>query len=95
MKVTVEFFSLPNVVKLVGGKSIGFDFPGRTIRDLIQALADRYGPNLRRFLLDESGQLDLVLSVFLNQKERIPREQLDRTLKDGDTVMIMMLVGGG
>lgn len=94
MKVTVEFLSLPNVVKIVGGRTIEIEFAGWTPADLISELATRYGPKLSKFLLDESGRLDMSFQVVLNG-EWLPREQLDRTLKNGDHLAIVMLVGGG
>ena len=95
MKVTVEFLSLPNVVKLVGGKSVTLDFGGKTVDDLVCEVASKYGQDVRDFLLDESGHLDPALRVILNKKEWLRRDQLDRGINDGDLVTIAMLLGGG
>lgn len=95
MKIAVEFLSLPVVTKIVGGKSISFDFHGQTIEDLMNEIVTRYGEKVRGFLLDESGKLDRIFKVLLNKKEWISRDQMNKTLKDGDKVTIMMLVGGG
>ncbi len=95
MKIAVEFLSLPVVTKIAGGKSILFDFHGRTIEDLMNEIVTRYGEKVRGFLLDESGKLDRIFKVLLNKKEWISRDQMNKTLKDGDKVTIMMLVGGG
>jgi len=95
MKITVEFLSLPIVTKIVGSKLLSLDFPGQTINELIDEIIDRYGPELRRFLFDESGKLDRTFKVHLNKKEWIPREQMNKILKDGDQVTLMMLVAGG
>jgi molybdopterin converting factor small subunit len=95
MKVTVEFLSLPNVVKMVGSKKVTFDFSGTTVNDLVSELAGQYGEKVQKFLLDESGQLDMSLSLTVNQQEWIRHNQMDRPLRDGDKVTIMMLVAGG
>jgi molybdopterin converting factor small subunit len=95
MKVTVEFLSLPKITKITGGKSVPLDFRGGSISDLIDEIASRYGEEVRRFLLDDSGKLDMTLKVLLNKKEWIKREHLNKSLNDGDLVTIMMLVGGG
>lgn len=95
MNIVVEFLSLPNVVKMVGSKLIYIDFSGQTINDLINEITNKYGLKLRRFLLDGSGKLDLVFKVRLNKNEWISRDQMNKSLKDGDQVTIMMLVGGG
>ncbi len=95
MKVTVEFLSLPKITKITGGKSVTIDFRGGAVVDLVNEIADRYGEEVRRFLLDDAGKLDMTLKVLLNKKEWIKREQMDKSLNDGDVVTIMMLVGGG
>lgn len=97
MKVTVEFLSLPTITKIVGGKSLTLNSLDDTvsINDLIKKLTNRYGEKVGSFLLDESGKLDMTLKCHLNREEWIPGDQLDRPLKDGDLVTIMMLVGGG
>jgi len=95
MKITVEFLSLPNVVKMTGSKTIALDFHGRTVDDLVHELAAKYGAGVRQFLLDETGEMDLSLTVAINKQDWIRRGQMDRPLQDGDRVTIMMLVAGG
>ncbi len=95
MKIAVEFLSLPVVTKIVGGKSIFFELHGRTIEDLMNELVTRYGEKVGGFLLDESGKLDRIFKILLNKKEWVTRDQMNKALKDGDKVTIMMLVGGG
>ena len=55
MRVTVEFLSLPVLTRAVGRKSLDLDFKGRTIDDLLNEIADSYGPDVRRFLFDDPG----------------------------------------
>lgn len=95
MKISVEFLSLPIVTKIVGGKSLSLNFSGQTVDDLINEIVNKYGEKVRRFFLDESGKLDRVFKILLNKKEWISRDQMNKTLKEGDQVTIMMLVGGG
>ncbi len=95
MKISVEFLSLPIVTKIVGGKSLSLNFSGQTIDDLINEIVNKYGEKVRRFFLDESGKLDRVFKILLNKKEWISRDQMNKTLKEGDQVTIMMLIGGG
>jgi molybdopterin converting factor small subunit len=95
MKVTVEFLSLPNVVKMVGSKTIVLDFSGTSVNDLIHEVAEKYGREVQRFLLDETGQLDMSLALTLNGQEWIRRNQMDKPLRDGDKITILMLVAGG
>jgi molybdopterin converting factor small subunit len=95
MKITVEFLSLPNIAKKVGSKTVALDFFGATVNDLVGEVARKYGKDVQKFLLDESGHLDMHLGVTINQQEWIRHNQMDRPLRDGDQVTIMMLVAGG
>ncbi len=95
MKITVEFLSFPNITRILGSRVLTLNFSGQTIDDLIHEITDRYGEEVHRFLLDESSKLDRVFKILLNKKDWISRDQMDRTLEDGDQVTIMMLVGGG
>jgi molybdopterin converting factor small subunit len=95
MKINVEFLSLPNLVKKIGSKSVVLDFSGTTVNDLVRELAGKYGNDVQKFLLDETGNLDLHLAVAINQQEWLRHHQMDRPLREGDRVTIMMLVAGG
>jgi len=95
MKIQIDFLSLPTVTKIIGNKSIAFEFSGHSIQDLVQEISNKYGQEIKQFLLDESGQLDTVFKVQLNKQQWIPRDRLDTSLQAGDQVTFMMLVGGG
>jgi molybdopterin converting factor small subunit len=95
MKITVEFLSLPNVVKMVGGRSVTHNFSGGSIQELVGEVAAKYGKQVRDFLLDDTGRLDANFRVVLNKREWLNHDQLGRRLEDGDVVTIAMLVGGG
>ncbi len=95
MKITVEFLSLPNVVKMVGGKTITLTFNGQTVEDLIRELCVKYGKPVQKFLLDETGRLDMSFSMTINKQEWVRYGKTDTVLHDGDLVTIMMLAAGG
>ena len=95
MKINITFLSLPKVTKIISSKSILFNFSGQTINDLLNELVKKYGIELGQFLLDDSGKLDSIFKVLLNEKQWISRDQMNKTLKAGDQVTFMMLVGGG
>jgi molybdopterin converting factor small subunit len=95
MKITVEFLSLPNIVRKIGSKSVVLDFSGATVNDLVREVAGKYGSDVQKFLLDESGSLDMSLSLMLNKQEWVRHNQMDKPLQDGDLVTIMMLAAGG
>jgi molybdopterin converting factor small subunit len=95
MKITVEFLSLPNIVKKVGSKSLVLDFSGTTVNELVREVAGKYGSDVQKFLLDETGNLDMSLALMLNKQEWVRHNQMNRPLQDGDRVTIMMLAAGG
>ena len=95
MKIQVESLGLPSLSKLIGKKT-QLEMADGTLADLIAHVVDRGGNKARKILLDSSGQLDMTIQVMLNDKGFVPRDELaKRTLKDGDRVKIMLLVGGG
>jgi molybdopterin converting factor small subunit len=95
MALTVEFLSLPNVVKMVGSKTITMDFTGQSVEELIRQVTEKYGRKVQQFLLDEDGKLDMMLKVLCNNEEWIREEQMQKPLRDGDRITIMLLAAGG
>lgn len=95
MAITVEFLSLPNVVRMVGSKTITMDYTEQTVEGLIRQVAEKYGKAVQKFLLDESGSLDMSFQVICNNEEWIYSDRMQRPLKDGDRITVMMLVAGG
>jgi MoaD family protein len=94
MKVQLRLF-LPMLADVLGTKELEVEFPGTTVGDLLDHLMQRHGPRARRALLDEDGELDLVVQVVINQATWVNREQLDTPLSDGDAVTIMVPMAGG
>ncbi|MDX1708219.1 MAG: MoaD/ThiS family protein [Desulfobacterales bacterium] len=95
MKIQVESLGLPSLSKLIGRKT-DIEMADGSLADLIKHIVDRTGSRTRKILLDDSGQLDMTIQVMLNDEGFVPRDQLaQRPLKDGDSVKIMLLVGGG
>jgi hypothetical protein len=58
-------------------------------------VAGKYGRDVQKFLLDETGNLDMSLALMINKQEWIRHNQMDRSLQDGDLVTILMMAGGG
>ena len=95
MKILVESLGLPTLSKLIG-KRVEMEMDDGTLADLIKHIVNRSGREARKILLDHTGELDMTIQVMLNEEGFVPRHELaKRALKDGDTVKIMLLVGGG
>lgn len=95
MKIQVESLGLPTLSKLIGKKT-ELEMADGTLADLIAHIVHRSGREARKILLDQTGELDMTIQVMLNDEGFVPRNELSqRALKDGDSVKIMLLVGGG
>jgi sulfur carrier protein ThiS len=95
MKIQVESLGLPTLSKLIG-KSTQIEMADGTLSDVISNIVDRIGPPARKILLDQKGRLDLSIQVMINDESFLPRDDYEkRSLKDGDKVKFMLLVGGG
>jgi len=94
MKVKLRLY-LPMLAQVMGGKEQTVEFPGTTVRELLDHLIQRHGRRAREALLDETGELDLVIQLVVNQAAWISRQELDTGLHDGDEVTIMVPMAGG
>ncbi|MHC4549249.1 MAG: MoaD/ThiS family protein [Planctomycetota bacterium] len=95
MKVKVKTL-LPLLAEAMGRQEQEVEFEGTTVGDLLAHLVRRHGPKARQAIFDESGELDPVVSVLLNEEDWVRRDHLaDTALHDGDTVALMMLMAGG
>lgn len=94
MKVHLKVL-LPVLPEAIGRKELEVEFAGETVNDLIDYLVARYGRKAKQALYDERGQLDPVVQVLLNGEEWVTHDRLDRTLQDGDRIVLMLLLAGG
>jgi len=95
LKIQVEALGLPTLSRLIGKKT-EWEMAEGTVADLISQIVSRTGQQARKILLDQTGELDMTIQVMLNDEGFVPRNELTRRLlKNGDSVKIMLLVGGG
>ena len=95
MKVHLEIRLLPMLCKVVSTEELKFDFSGRTIKELIEALIQQYGHKAKEALMTERGEFDTMIQIALNRKIWITADKHDTPLNEGDTVTFMLLIGGG
>ncbi len=78
--------------ELTGKDEEELDLPeGSRCIDVVKAIVDRYGEDLRRYLLDESGTLRKAFAVALNGE----RVTLETEVSEGDTVVVIPPISGG
>lgn len=86
---------LPMLAEALGRDTLEVNLGGNTIKDLIEELIRRYGRKAKESLLSEDGEFDTMIQLVLNEERWIPGDKLDTPLKEGDSVALMLLIGGG
>ncbi len=95
MKINIEFLGLPMISDLIGKKKLQLEISGNTVRDVINELINRYGKKLREAFYDKDGNFDLMIQIAINGKSFISPDKHDTELKEGDSLIFMMLLAGG
>lgn len=68
---------------------------GATVRDLLDLLADRLGPEFRQAILDRNGDLHGGVELVLDGREISPRRiSTIQVNAESNLVIIPMIVGG-
>jgi MoaD family protein len=94
VKIGLKMY-LPVLPEAIGRKELELEFDGQTVNDLIDHLVAQYGRKAKRALYDERGRLDPMVQILLNGEEWVTHDRLDRTLEDGDQVVLMLMLAGG
>jgi hypothetical protein len=91
MKVHLRIEGIAPLYKIFQKKkALDFDFPGNTLGDLTNALIRKYGPDVKKAILDQKGEIDMELRVVVNQSVYLSYgERMDAPLHDGDTLHLM------
>ncbi len=66
---------------------------GKTVGECLEQIIIKL-PNMKRFIFDENGNLHEYIDIFINKQNAFPRP-LEKTVKDGDDLYVMSIVGGG
>jgi molybdopterin converting factor small subunit len=95
VKVNLDIRLVPELCKVTGRKTMDFEFQGETVGDMVRAFVEKYGPKAREALYSRNNQLDEMIQVILNSEKWISSEKLKTTLKQDDSVSLMLLIAGG
>ena len=87
MKVNIEIAGLPLYKTFGKSKNIEFKFPGKTLKELIDAMVRKFGFDVKRFLLDKNGDIDLEIRVLLNGATYLSENRMQTSLNDGDALI--------
>jgi len=66
---------------------------GRTVGESLSEVFQKY-PELRANLLDSNGHILHHIDIFVNSESAYP-EELNKSVKDGDELHIIMMLAGG
>ena len=64
MKVNIEIAGLPLYKTFGKNKKIAFEFPGKTLKELIDAMVRKFGFEVKKFLLNNNGDIDMDIRVL-------------------------------
>ena len=88
MKANVEVVGLKAVYEaLRGNEKIEVQFPGKTMRELIDALVEEFGTDVRKALLNEKGDFKAGIRILLNGVVFPVETMMRAILKAGDTLL--------
>ncbi len=94
MKVNLKIL-LPSLAAAIGRNELEVEFDGETVKDLLEHLVATHGQGAREALHDETGALDSIIQVLVNGEEWVTHDKLDTMLKNGDNVILMIMMAGG
>lgn len=94
MKVKVKFSTIPELVSLFEGrKDIQLDFPGRTLKDLLDHLALKVGPKKKGTFLSDKGEISPHILVLISGRPIPGLNRLSERLRENDVVELTLPLG--
>ncbi len=94
MRVQVELFGLSRII--AGEKMVRLSFKqDATFRDAVRALAQKYPDMIGDVIRADGETLQPPNILNLNGRCMIQPHQVDETIKDGDTIVLMSMSAGG
>lgn len=95
MRINIEFLGLPMLSRVTGKKKLELETSGHTVKDAIDELIKHYGKKVEEAFYDSEGNFDLMIQITLNGGPLIPANKHHTPLKEGDTLIFMLLLSGG
>jgi sulfur-carrier protein len=85
---------IPQVLRSAVGGQKQVELDGGTVRELVDALVAKY-PSLRQQLLDEGGDLNRFVNVYVNGQDVRYLNGLDTPVTHRDEVRLLPAMAGG
>jgi molybdopterin converting factor small subunit len=90
MSVTVN---IGQILSHYANDQVLIEVSGNTVGVCLKDLAKKF-PSIEKALFSQSDQLRNFISVYINRKSVYP-DELQKPVKDGDEIQIILLIGGG
>ena len=85
---------MPPILRQAVGGAREVDASGATVREVLADLADRF-PGVRSHLLDESGDLNRFVNVYVNNEDVRLGEGMDTAVASDSTLIVLPAMAGG
>ena len=85
---------MPPILRQAVGGAREVEANGATVRDLLDDLTGRY-PAIKGHLLDENGELNRFVNVYVNNEDVRLGNGLDTGVADDATVIVLPAMAGG
>ena len=85
---------MPPILRQAVGGAREVEASGATVRDLLDDLTGRY-PAIKGHLLDENGELNRFVNVYVNNEDVRLGNGLDTGVANDATVIVLPAMAGG
>jgi molybdopterin converting factor small subunit len=85
---------MPPILRQAVGGAREVDASGATVREVLADLTDRY-PGIKGHLLDDGGELNRFVNVYVNNEDVRLGDGLETTVSDTSTVIVLPAMAGG
>jgi cysteine synthase B len=85
---------MPPILRQAVGGAREVDASGSTVREVLSDLAERF-PGVRSHLLDESGDLNRFVNVYVNNEDVRLGEGMDTAVASDSTLIVLPAMAGG
>jgi sulfur-carrier protein len=90
----VSTVRMPPILRQSVGGAREVDANGDTVRELLDDLTSRY-PGIRSHLLDDGGELNRFVNVYVNNEDVRLGAGLDTSVSPDATVIVLPAMAGG
>lgn len=94
MEITVHYFAV--LRKLTGKRQEKIKIKeDSTLEDVLAVLVEKYGERFKQYISPPKGKKGLQLVLLINNQDSNQLNGLKATLKDGDTLSLVLPITGG